>query len=715
MRSTPERTRAIADYFLNTVNVGENRWFAFSRFREAVLGLSTDELLDLVVKHLEVAEEGSPRQCFLYEMAIHLCYQAKQPHAQVVFERLYDSGDSRSFLQELRTRWVTTRLEDGYSFGSAARTIEKYNSREKVRQDFARDSNEIRSGKHLGWLAYLGKLYFGLYADIERNLAPRERLAQWLGDANTEVALEGFQAVLSRSDVPTFGEVLELIAEHQLFDWWFSLVAGMNERWAAGKRTDDLSDDFLKGLVAFDLANPVTTEEDGSERRLVHPWKQALLEQRPELIRDAYVQVVRSRLSRAQEHAEGLYELLTETPLEPFRKDAVLGLLHDFPNTSVSILNQLLDSVIALPTAHADLLALAAKILSGATVVGEHQRDIWLVTGYRLSPPLYESDIEARAKLHHGLVFDLRDRSSFSVSGKQAESALLPVLEFIARLTGTCYPDTPHPTGGWSGDRNPWDAAEYCRLVVNAISAIPSEAATRALIRLEANPTLASYRSHILYALANQRQRRREVEYDRSDWRRTVLALANGSPATVSDLHALTVDHLHDIRRRIERENIDLYKQFWNVDGFGRPQEPRPEESCRDFLVGLMRPRLSPLGVMVEPEGHMVADKRADISVAMPGRKILCELKRDYHAEVWTAAEQQLDRFYAHDPDANGFGIYCVYGSGKKGRQSFRYLPADYTDPSRRPKWNRCTISYSLPRVNPALSRLSSTFRDLCS
>src|SRR6185437_1268811 len=75
---------------------------------------------------------------------------------------------------------------------------------------------------------------------------------------------------------------------------------------------------------------------------------------------------------------------------------------------------------------------------------------------------------------------------------------------------------------------------------------------------------------------------------------------------------------------------------------------------------------LLPLGITVEPEGHMVADKRADISVAMPSRKILCELKRDYHAEVWTAIEGQLERFYAHDPEAKGFGVYVVFWFGTK-------------------------------------------------
>ena len=62
----------------------------------------------------------------------------------------------------------------------------------------------------------------------------------------------------------------------------------------------------------------------------------------------------------------------------------------------------------------------------------------------------------------------------------------------------------------------------------------------------------------------------------------------------------------------------------------------------------------------------MAADKRADVSVAMPGRKVLCEWKRDYHAALWSAADQQLERFYVHDPEAKGFGIYGVLWFGDK-------------------------------------------------
>jgi hypothetical protein len=74
----------------------------------------------------------------------------------------------------------------------------------------------------------------------------------------------------------------------------------------------------------------------------------------------------------------------------------------------------------------------------------------------------------------------------------------------------------------------------------------------------------------------------------------------------------------------------------------------------------LLRSRVAPLGISLEPEGHMAADRRADISASMPARKVLCEVKRDYHPDVWMAPDRQLERFYAHDPEALGFGICLV-------------------------------------------------------
>jgi hypothetical protein len=330
-------------------------------------------------------------------------------------------------------------------------------------------------------------------------------------------------------------------------------------------------------MLAFDIANPVPFYKDSADRSLVHSWRTDLIEHRPELVRDAYLAVAHLRLLRNEQIVDGLTELLTEPVFEPYRRDVALDLLRQFPNADPFRLADLLDVVAKLPAAHNVFLQLAGPVISGHIAVDQRQRDLWLVTAYLVSPARFEDDVRQRAGAHPGLVFDLRDASGFANRGQPGEAALpLAAIEFMAQLTGSLFPETPFPPHGWSGDTNAWDASEHFRTLTNMISTLPSQAATEALVRLEADPQLASYRPHILYALANQRQLRRGAEYDRPDWPKTVAAMANGAPATVADLHALLVAHLRDLAHRIARDNTDIYKQFWNVDSYARPMGPRP-------------------------------------------------------------------------------------------------------------------------------------------
>jgi hypothetical protein len=356
---------------------------------------------------------------------------------------------------------------------------------------------------------------------------------------------------------------------------------------------------------------------------------------------------------------------LTDPAFESSRADTVFELLRDYPNASFFRLSEMLDAATKLPVLHDRLVTLARTVLAG-NALAERQRDRWLATAYVLAPAEFENDVRERAAAHPAFIFNLRDKSGFADHAQPTQAPPVSMLEFMVRLAGSLFPEAPHPPRGWSGNANPWDAADWIRSLISMVSASPSEAATHALERLRDDSQLVSYRPHVLHALANQRQRRRDAEYDRPDWSQTIAALENGPPATVADLHALLVAHLVDMKERIARTNTDIFRQFWNVEAPERLVAPRPEEVCRNELVDLMRPSLMPLGIMVEPEAHMVANKRADISVAMPSRKILCELKRDYHAEVWTAIQGQLERFYAHDPDAKGFGVYCVFWFGDK-------------------------------------------------
>ena len=676
IRERPDRLNAIADHFFETMEPGEDRWRQFARLRELTfLSLTPAELLQHITTHMVRAAAGSAKQLFLYEAAFVMAFSMDGPEAVAAFERLLAMAGDRDDLRTVRDASMSCRIPEGH-FALPLPDEEDQQTPEELRRKFEQVADAVRSGSHLGWIGWAAQVYFGLFNDSDEDASPRERLVGTLGEAHAETAIAGFIALLSRPDLPSLADVAALSAEHKCYDWWLGLTAGLKERWQTELRLAGLGDEILKAALAFNLTNPVFEKSGGTTREMVPEWKTAILQERPELARDAYVAVARAKLAKGEQMADGVRELMIEDAFGPFRTDVAVGLLRDFPNAHEYRLAELIDGAFATPAAHADFIKLTGPVLDGSVVVSQPQHDMWLAAAYLLAPSLHEAQLEAAAKQRPALVFKVRDRSGYkSEDNRPSTTMSQSQLEFLARLTGTLYPDAGYPTGGWGGNTNAWDAAEYCRYLISTISAVPSQAATAALKRLEADANMASYKPHLRHALANQEKRRRDVEYDRPDWPRTMKALLNGAPATVADLHALLCDQIDDLRKRIAHENTDIYKSFWNLDSYSRPDKPRPEEPCRDTLVTLLRPLLVPKGATVEPEGHMVADKRADISVAMPGRKILCELKRDFHADLWTAADQQLERFYAHDPDAKGFGIYAVFWFGARRSTSIPKHP----------------------------------------
>jgi len=97
----------------------------------------------------------------------------------------------------------------------------------------------------------------------------------------------------------------------------------------------------------------------------------------------------------------------------------------------------------------------------------------------------------------------------------------------------------------------------------------------------------------------------------------------------------------------------------------------------------LLRPRFAPLEINVEPEGHMVIDKRADIVLLNSVKqKLPIEVKRDYHSDLWTACENQLDRLYTRDPQAQDYGIYLVFWFGDKRPRSMPKPPNSLPKPN---------------------------------
>ena len=240
LRDSPDRLHALAAAFFATVPLDEERWGALHHFREATFfELDASRLARIAVECFETAPTGSDRRSFLYEIAITLSYQMPEAAGATLFNDLFERAGSDNALITCRASATVTLLPAGYFTGRTTRAQNDEEDFDAVlqnqRQDFDRDVAEIRSGEHLGWLRHLARIYFALYDVVDRASAPRERLVKWLGEERVEAALEGLVASASRNDIPSLAEVLALAHDQQHRDWWFALVAGLNERWFNGQ------------------------------------------------------------------------------------------------------------------------------------------------------------------------------------------------------------------------------------------------------------------------------------------------------------------------------------------------------------------------------------------------------------------------------------------------------------------------------------------------
>jgi hypothetical protein len=199
---------------------------------------------------------------------------------------------------------------------------------------------------------------------------------------------------------------------------------------------------------------------------------------------------------------------------------------------------------------------------------------------------------------------------------------------------------------------------------------MPSDEAKRQLESLLTKPRLKRWHWNLRQARHAQRIVQREMLYIHPAVKDVTATLANLKPANPADLSALTLDHLWELRKRIRDGNTDIYKQFWNEDSHRHPTEPKAEDSCRDTLLEKLQYLLGRIGVDAQPEGHYADEKRSDVRISYGGAlgfNVPIEIKKDRHANLWSAIRDQLITRYVRDPGAAGYGIYLVFWFGIGG------------------------------------------------
>jgi hypothetical protein len=660
LKQRTELLRGMFEKAMDEFSEAPSNYVALRKFREATTQAMDEKLLtQCMVERARSAKDSSAKQALIYRMAIELAISTDSTQ----FDELYFFGDSRPDLATVRDDNIFSSIEDWRqedALRRAQHAAETEDDEVKTRQAFERDKQDIRSGKHLGWMRWLAEVYFDPYLVGESDTTPHQRLEQKIGAENVKSAFSGFEACLERTDLPSVAKAGNAVVKNSYPSWWYAPLAGMDERWTKAPSLKGFSDELLRKMVAIKLVSITQRREGNTLLSMEHLWYQTALRERPELVSQVCAEIAGIALAKNVNSTHGLYELLNDETFASTRKNAVLKLLRKYPAAPIQQLEDMLRAALSFPHAYNELNELAQKVLDKSDKLGGDQRALWLSVGFLISPDQHTKGLRKAAK-KPAIVWRLR--SLFSEP--QRAELTVKQLEIIVIIVAGHFPEVPHPSSS-SGDQNPWDGSEFVRYLIDHLSTRVNEHASASLRRLAELPALITYRDFIKHTLANQQARVREAQYRQPNWKQAVAALLNEAPANFADLQALVLDHCRDLNNEISNRNIDIYKQFWNEKSHSKVSTPRSEDTSRNFLVGMLQTRLRPLNITVEPEGHMAADKRVDVSVALDHRKTMMEWKRDYHPDVWHAHETQLDRLYTPDPDASGYGIYGVFWFGAR-------------------------------------------------
>jgi hypothetical protein len=340
-----------------------------------------------------------------------------------------------------------------------------------------------------------------------------------------------------------------------------------------------------------------------------------------------------------------------------------LGWLRRYPNLPAESERPLIDRVLRSPMR--DELGPIAEARCRMNLDDARRRD-WDAVAFVICP-----DVAAARfgdTVEPDLLWHLRDRTHGRDGEERPRVALEPrevrwVLTAFRRL----WPSCGFPSGTFYGDTNPWDAASYLAGLVSRLGEDTSNEAIAAMATLVDLPS-DGYSDHIKTVAAEQRRKRAEQAYDPPGLAQISAALNDAQPVDAADLMAVMLENLRVAQDQVHGSDVDWYRGFFCEDG-----HHEGEEACRDEMIKLLRTIDDRFEYV--PESHGADDKRVDIVVrAGPSLILPIEIKGEWHRDLWTAADAQLDHLYVNDWRAER-GVYLVLWFGGASVRGGRGAP----------------------------------------
>ncbi len=532
---------------------------------------------------------------------------------------------------------------------------------EMARRDLEKVRDDLRAGKLSAILPSV-KAYLDLFQDLPSELAPHERLAEWIGPALRDDALVGFEAALHRADLPTPAEIADGLARGMIYNYGFVIMAGLYERVRRGKEVADLSETLKQAALLLSYDNHGWNIE--KEAEALRAALEAEVIPTPEA-RLWFARLwIEPALAAGNEHVSGLYKLAHDPDWQSTGAALGPGWLTAFPNVPENVEAMLVDCL-----THGGALDALSDVAEAraATVFRNFDHMLsWRAIDVLAQFEVVRPDLTGIGADHPRFIWFLRNRLQFERRGAMLPLTVAQAEWIIIEFRG----QWPYAVleGSSSGDTNDYDATDFLRSLISRIADDTSVEASEAMARLVAGPD-DSYAELIRHMAAEQRQKRAEEEFSALAPDELAALLDDGPPGNIEDLKALVLEEMDVARRKLIGDDLDSVVEFWSDAGI-----PRDENRCRDRLAAMISPELSRYDIQRITEADMPQSKRADLAFARGAMQLPVEVKGQWHKRVWDAATGQLDVQYLIDWRSKQRGVYCVLWFGDAPSASNRRL-----------------------------------------
>jgi len=377
-----------------------------------------------------------------------------------------------------------------------------------TRKSFEGCEDEIRNGD-LSSILRPAKAYLGCYSDLDRELAPVDRVSIWLGENLCEAVLTGFEAVLRREDIPTLDDFACGEAKGTIYNYSYPIMAAFAERYQKNIGVADLPIDICKiGLLLAQRGFYFRQEDSISD------GVSKMLEERVFGIENGRLNFaklwIEPFLETRHVHAPGLYKLANDPDWLKVGVELAKQWITKSNDLPLGIEFELID--ILLRAKEIDFLAGIARKRSQTVFHNLDHLLAWTSIDVIVRLDEVKGDLVEVSKFNPEFLSYAQNRVTGERHNEQVQ--LSPSQsEWIFSQFRSAWPNVDEMSKGGIGEYSPKEASGFMRFLLSKMADNTSDQAATAMNKLLAHPA-DGYSDLILHEAAAQKQKRSEELFE---------------------------------------------------------------------------------------------------------------------------------------------------------------------------------------------------------